>query len=683
MATNKAIYDEILNIRGQDIMNYQDAFKQYLGRHFIPDTMVLDFPEDSSETWERLNTLHQFLFVGIAFPDYDQDGPPTHQQILNLCKWKYKIARSLRFINEADQKEENFQLLLSWLGKDYSDKDINEFLDGNGVCINDLEEDEVKDDFVALQTYAREKIEGLKKLSLVAQFDIEKAERKVKLRKIFDKNLALLKDLDVKIQQIEDDISVKEADYRGKLTPQERKDAISDELTKLKAQLTTLEITKNKLERLNTRVNSSLLMATDLIYNKNIDRVRRTDHWHSLYFVDATGVVNSDEIGYKIEDGKFVYQFLDHQYDANGNVVSSKVKEKEIATPLAELGLPDPPDFHDESQKSIIVNELQKSGISFDDHGNPIYAPKDLESSRNMQMVVDELNDDIARCESIQRFAEAVVDNPDKQLQSNSPVNNFVEVMSLIDMQSFDEQGKPYFRDEIVNIRTGEARENDARTRFGIAGQVVTRGVYINPGEIKRSTYVDPHSKDQQPKIVIETSHAKSGKDGQPVVQITNRSARGLSDEQKNLLAFKMAKEMLLQYREGDRKHKIVLKSKNKEHADQASRVYAALLMLTSADDPNQDRIILDPSQIEVHVPGASKPRFFTRTMDSKRQFYEGYFKDQTQRDDMRKEVTQAYRQMRQDIGSGRRDEKSHIKPDVSDDIHSINVDQRQIVPKK
>ena len=425
--------------------------------------------------------------------------------------------------------------------------------------------------------------------------------------------------------------------------------------------------------------------ARNTLYNDSYGLYRKVSNKSGLnfYLIPNLGDFNVEAINAQADDlQEEVLCFVDNDtfrylyLDSSGNIKRGVIS-------LNDINLVPPVDVNAADVRSKLIAELERRQHKFDlypafveNHPNAAkQIAKDTTRYRNMQMQFDELNGDIARCESVKRFADSVVANPEKQLHANSPVNAFVEVMSLADMQTFDANGEPYFRDEIVNCQTNTAREHDDRTRFGITGEVVTRGVYINPGEVKRSTYVTPGSNDQQPRIVIETSHAKAKKDGKPTVQITSRSAANLSEDEKNLLAFKMAKEMLLQYREGDKKHKIVLESKNPAHADQAARVYAALLMLTSADDAHQDRIKLNPSQIKVKVDGCDKPRFFTKSMDSKKQFYEKYFQDKSQIKAMRDEVTSVYRQKRQDIGAD-------LKPDASEDTHSINVDNRQRITK-
>ncbi len=294
--------------------------------------------------------------------------------------------------------------------------------------------------------------------------------------------------------------------------------------------------------------------------------------------------------------------------------------------------------------------------------------------------IVDELSEDIQRCERVIHIGDITAANPSKQLHAKVPVNAFINVLALADITSFNENGTPYFIDEIIDKNTKQPKLKDERVMHGLEGEVITRGVYLKPGEIKRSSYVDSNKN----KVVIETSIVKSKTSGDYSVAKVEYSSQGnLSKVDKKRAAFQFAKELLRQYKEGSQKTPIKIKARKPKEGDvqdaallkeQATMVYATLLMLTSPENKGEDYIHLPAHMLEIDVKGIEKPAFFTWSWDSKRDFINKYFKDPEERKEKRDEVTSEYRFLRQNI-----DNKGlEIVENAADDVYTHSLKPKQ-----
>lgn len=292
----------------------------------------------------------------------------------------------------------------------------------------------------------------------------------------------------------------------------------------------------------------------------------------------------------------------------------------------------------------------------------------DTSNEQNIQTKdprIKKLENDVQRAADILSYFEMVIKDPAKYIYSGRKVNAFVHVISLADVSSFDEEGTSYFKDEIVKVKGSSEEVIDSQhLKYGLSGKVVTRGVYLAPGEVKRSVLraQDQESKKNvDTKIVIETSIVTRPGSQANLARVVDRSNySSTTGEQKNQAALKFASELLLQYTEGSNDNITI--NGGESNLDQAKRVYAALLMLTSVKKANQDKIALDPSRIIVNVPGFQKFK--------KQNLVEQYFKSEQDNEVNQKNLTAEYRELRGNIDTLTKKDTSDIDIAEGDDSY-------------
>lgn len=254
-----------------------------------------------------------------------------------------------------------------------------------------------------------------------------------------------------------------------------------------------------------------------------------------------------------------------------------------------------------------IFSDVQNSILKIGETNNKYIDPQ------IPQNIIDDIKEDIDRCKRIAHLAKITADDPSKQLYAKSPVNTFVEVMSLADIHESNQSGAAYFRDEFIDASTQKNKlEKDTRILYGLESNIITRGVKSQPGEIKRTYYVVNGS---YSKMHIDTQIVRSAKNGKyDIVKCNFTATEKLSVAEMQIDAFRYAKYLLRQHALGDPNSKIIVKAgkgKNAKDAKEiASYVYAALLMLTSADEYGEKIYNISRDKIIVDVSGMEGPTY-------------------------------------------------------------------------
>lgn len=712
---NQELYDVVMGLRGKDILTNQETLFAGLGL----DLGVGNWrgASDTGIEFYLQNALLKFKTSPGTPSPINADGPPTAKEILSLFKYKLLIAEHLEnFTNmpsTSGPNEINYLVNLRQLDKNKSSGFTGFVSTDNGFSESDIERDKLLDDYKFVMYQADVKLRSYKSEAQIKHIDLcfSYKNQMNRLHKLKEKNKNTLDNItnalhtiQFKQSELEKKASQLKANLIAPSLKKDSKENIKKELQNLLAQLTLLNIANEKLEILKDRISSGLknsIYGSERLSAHHLCEMLSEQDFNdceNLYFTNSDldeEISRNNRLGYKVEEGHFKYQCFDPMDLIQGKTGRDRTFIKGEIN-LSAIGLTESDDFTEPKVQTIILKELENRhhlGLkysrhpAFDDGFSDLKViQEDERIFNNSKFIVDEIEDDLKRCKSIIGYTEKLAEKPQKHLQGSSPVNTFVEVMSLADMQTFDDNGEPYFRDEIVNKKTGKADEKDYRTRFGFEGSVVTRGVILKPNEIKRSTYFvneTPsagagvgHKNEKKERLVVETSLVES-KSGGSTMQILNKSKVPpvLSNDEMKLLAFKMAKERLLQHREGDTEDKIVLYCDGGDAQDRrlSSHIYAALLMLTAAEDKSGNHISIDPSQIVVKGKNCEKPAFLKMTMNSKRDFYQSYFSDAAQRSSMRNEVTQTYRIKRKGMK-----EESAVKDDADQDNYKENVSNRR-----
>lgn len=692
---NQELYQKLMDLRGDEIFNWFNDLDEDVYEDFR-DIPVED--EDIDIFLQKLYSGSNQISPEMSFGD----GPPTKQEIVDLYRWKLFLFQSIRRLERHEQKEFSDSTLKRFTALCLLDPNNKkqvlqlEIMSKCGFSNNDnLDWAELSQDIEFLQqkaqpkVYAQKNAKQQKHLSLNANIrekiaamstlreDVSKVQQHIAAEKIR---------IQKKITSLLGEIQRKKADSLNPQTTKASKEANTKSIEELNAQITLLRLTETKLDPLSNKVELGSGKSAENIDKKFKRLFCKTSasedsiiFWQEEMFDEA----HDNVVCYKIEDGQFKYECFEPVDILEGKTgINRKVVKGSIS--LSSIGLNENSDFSgsDPEVNSRILKALSIKGHKFPTY--PAFA-KDYAGSEvdederyfnslveSSGLVIAEIQEDLKRCEAISNYTQKVAQNPKSHMHNNVPVNSFVDVMSLVDMQTFDNTGEPYFHDEIVSKNTGQANPKDYRTRFGVEGKVASRGVYLAPNEVKRSTYYKYETDrktgqtTKKASLVVETSFVKSA-DGKDTVQILNKSKNlpPIGSEEMQLLAFKMAKERLLHCRAGDARDKIVLTcdGDNAQHRGLASHIYAALLMLSSAHEGDDNYIKLHPRQIEINGKNCEKPGFWEMTLHSKRDFYQKYFTDPTQRTSMRKEFTTTYRDKRKEIK-----DNSAIKEDAGQD---------------
>lgn len=253
----------------------------------------------------------------------------------------------------------------------------------------------------------------------------------------------------------------------------------------------------------------------------------------------------------------------------------------------------------------------------------------------SLDEVTTDINTYIRMSDNLLRTAN----NPEFLFKSAERANIFLKVLALSDIEEFKKSGRPYFRDEI--FKSGESLSSDSRLGLSLEGKVICRGVKLSRNEYKRSTYTDNRGQD---KIITDTIPVKS-KDSHETIKVVQSISSPLNPDEQRLAAIKFAKELLLHYKLGSGLPIII--SGSEKYKDQAARVHAALLMLTSVSG-TEEGIALDPKLIKVDIKGCKKPAFFAT--NSNKKFIKLFFPDESIFKREKEEITRTYKALRKKV---------------------------------
>ncbi len=699
--SNKSLHDalEIL-----DLTNNLDENIKYL-KDFLGPKGYKVTPNE--ETRKRAEDLYKIL--GLPVPvEINLDGEPDPlgaeavplKSIIDVAKYKLATAEALQKINaikdDEDLTSENYNYLITLCPQTWPEYDAifkkfckDNFLQDTNPKVEQsfqsiYEAARVKYNHIVDKTEIRsaDKVNELAEVIKTKQDKL--AETLKKLKAIQDSIAPILGSISQKQQEINKkrqamDIELKDARDKA------RKEAIKESISQMDAEKNLLDVTEEKLSNINARLQHRYNKAAENIGNKlelQSMKINQKVERKGITWEEDANVVKADKLNhcvaldrsfYVIENGNFKYKVIP---SLGANPIVGTIL-------LSDLGLNESSDFQDEDVQQKINAQLVARNHLIEKYepfklGDPKFGiAADEKAVTSIGNIFDDLAGDVARCERVVHLAEMAANDPGKQLHSNQPVNAFVEVMSLADICSFNEQGLPYFIDEIIDKNTQKPRqEKDSRLQYGLEGEVITRGVMLRPGEIKRSSYVtykQDGSIDPESKIVIDTSLVKSKETKEySVAKVTYTSKGALTQEEKKLAAFRFARELLRQYTEGDCKNPINIKAGVNADADaakeQATLVYAALMMLTSPENKGDDYIHLPNHMLNIDVKGVGGPDLLEWPWKRKQEFINKYFGDEKQRKEMRSEVTSEYRSIRSNFMNN--EKKAKIVDNAADDIH-------------
>ncbi|MDP3561600.1 MAG: hypothetical protein Q8R83_05430 [Legionellaceae bacterium] len=315
---------------------------------------------------------------------------------------------------------------------------------------------------------------------------------------------------------------------------------------------------------------------------------------------------------------------------------------------------------------SAIENNMILSEIAKNNHTFGVYDDSKINSGlalvENAGLRADELNEYVKRNRELLELCKTLAADPEANRTKIEKRSNFlIRIMALSDIHS-SPNGKPYFIEEIIR-KGSQDNKPDGAFQHGLEGHIISRSVYLNEGDIKRSTCNIGNSK-----ICIETK-IRTTATGKEIGVVTDRTAFStLDDNAKRLAAVKFASELLYKYKPGSG-DPIILNGRG-EHAEQAAMVHAALLMLTAPnpDDKDEDYIQLDPGCIKVNVPGADKPSLLGK---SRKSFREQYIKS-AEFAATKIEVTAAYKGLYKTTTQNAR-EIEDVAPEVEIDRTSLH----------
>lgn len=686
--------DELFNAldildKGGDYLTKIESLRKFLGPRGS-DVFATE------EIRLRANSLGNKLF-GADNTDITLDGPPKLTNILEVARRQLAYLEGFKRINDIKEDEDLSKKDLDYLNYfHFADRDSKnsafiEFCKNTALNPTDKKVQDVFDYLIATATHKKILISTETEQRSKAKINDLTAsiqDKQNTLRSLFAQISQNLKNVSEAKQHIQKkkeaitrDLQALNANLKDPTQKDFKKD-IQKQIDNLSEQLKLLESTDTKLDAIADRLQHRLSKAHENI-KRDFNRIKNKIHQPSdVVFIQAQfdSKFKEDTDNSKKYDSDDLGDFC--YYEIEGNKFKYSVANPGTLRDIGEIDLPDGHDINSEETKKYIFNEFVKRGYI----ATKKYVPFEL-GSPNVGIVADEkavnsldailvdLEEDVTRCERAIHLGSVAAAKPEKQLHAKLSANTFIDVMSLYDM-NFNKDGDPYFRDEIIDEKTQKASlENDPRMKYGLEGEVITRGVMLKPGEINRSVYED---KDR--KIVIDTKFVKSKVTNDYSIAKVDFTWQGnLSREEKQLAAFRYARKLLLQYTEGDSKSKITIKASRKqdpkEAAEQANMVYAALLILTSEETAGKNCVKLPSDKLNIAVKGVGPDLFGAWPWKRKQEFISKHFENAAQNATMGQKVTTEYRMLRKSIS--RDNKQAIISETATDDSQHIPLSKK------
>lgn len=678
----------------KDLFEKIDDLKRFLGHKEYKVTVDEALRKRAEALCEAFRLKKEITLDGNPLDASEHDPSPL-QDIANLAKCRLVQAESLKKISEIKDNEdltaENFKYLkaVTHVDSQKSFKNFCEsyFLDEKQSYVNDAfnkikKAAEDKSKLVEQNTEKRSKDKVIALARTINTKQTELKDTSNKIKTAITNSEEIFKLIDTKQLEVSlalQDKKVELANARNTIL----KTALQEYIHNYEAQLKVLNITKQKLELIKDRLihrheKASLLISNN--FKSTLDKINKVPARVEFFYWEE---------GYKRFNDPTPRQLY---YFKDGDKLKYKIKPSDT-TPvmigeidLKSLGLESASesDLRDSKNQTKILEVLYARKHVIDDRyvsyklGQPEFGiAADEKAVASTVNILEDFKDDVSRCERVINLCRKTAEEPSKQLHAKLPVNTFVEVMSIADITAFNAEGKPFFIVQIIDEKTQKPRfEKDSRTRYGLEGEVITRGIMLKPGEVKRSSYRLASSKSS---IVIDTKFVKSKNSGQySVAKSEYTVTENLTTEEKQLGALRYARELLRQYAEGDSKSKITIRAgrgKNAENAQEhASYVYAAILMLTSPENNNDDYIHLPSDKLIIDVKGVDCPKTFSWDWNKRQAFIDSYFPKNAKINkesvkEFKSKSTEEYRSLRQDIN--RQNKQAKIVENAPDDVYT------------
>jgi hypothetical protein len=617
---------------------FDNVLKNYIsnGEHETNITEILGASWNKSfSAVEQLEIMARINSKLESIIPITKEGPPTIAKIIECLQYKMQMIKRVKKIQAIDAENNDpssaeykylQQILAIEDGKPETFAVLNRTF-------------RVKDDVIPKDLEFIKQVAGLKLNEIYAGIKnknsamLSEAVNKIFLPKSIERNFDKKKE---KLIEKNDAIGVKLRDqkstledthtkllYSIKTATKEYKPDLQKREKEARAQLELIDTLKEQCEKITYRLNKRMQYAQEHIENRlHLPVIRhlmqRLPSDYELKFGNIDGYISipTNTIIYKVDGGNVVCSFS----EATTLKVGDESKQIHLTFPIKDITGFDTANPGSADNEQRIKYHLNEDNFTLEQH-------KELKS---LNLVLDELDEDFSRLDKCLDYFDKVAANP-SAFSSEKDANVIIQVLSLSDTQSFDAQGIPYFKDEIG--RDNEVYSDDWRTRHGLEGEVVYRGASLEKNEFKRSTLMNTGNGGST--VVIET-RVIDPKGSNPIIRVVDCSKYASRDnEAKNLAAIKFAKELLLQYKESKDGYIHIRGGAN--DIEQASKVYAALLMLTSADD-NEAKVKLSPRHIKIHVEGYQKPKYFGLRQKDR----EAFIKEQLStgiKDDINKEV--------------------------------------------
>jgi len=690
MNGNQELLDalKVLHEDEDNFLEKIEALKKFRGPS---SSVILNTPE----TARKAKDLRNALLPGKV-SDITQDGPPRLDEIIEVAKLQLVFAENLKRIKDIKADEDISSGNLKYLNSFFPnppetlETKAQNFCNANYIKLTG----EASEAFQKLLNEASVKIRNISENTKARS-----KERIDALKNKIRENHAILKNafLDIenqknKIEEITESIATEKSKIIStlenlnaalKAQPDKvNKEAIQKQIDNHNKQIELLDFTQSKLKSIQDRLEHRYEKAHENIrrdffylFRKitrdkdlgNIDQVFAQEMEETLDIKTITDLASDAQLKtcyYQIGSGIFNYKILNPDGTRDSGTIELPAGKNDITTNETKQYIID-----ELAKRRYIATNKYQSFVLGNPNAGIAADEKELES---LLGVLDDLNQDVKRCERAIHLAELTAKNPDKQLHTKLSANTFMDVMSLADINSFNKDGKPYFRDEIFDEKNQETKKDDLRTKFGLEGEVVTRGVMCRPGEVVRSSYINA---DRNKEITINTKFVKSKLTGEHSIAKTELIWRGnLTPDEKKQAAFRYARKLLLQYTEGDSKSKITIKAgRNQplaEAQEQANMVYAAILMLTSEETAGKNCIKLPSDKLNINVKGVGPDLFGTWPWKRKKEFISKHFNDDTENMAMGKQVTEEYRMLRKVISKDNK--KATIDETATDDVQHV-----------
>ncbi|MDF1757398.1 MAG: hypothetical protein P1U74_03785 [Legionellaceae bacterium] len=595
-------------------------FKDFLGDY--SDKVLVSNEDECNYLSARLGYISNDLNRSLTIA-----GPPSFAFMIsalqNMTK-VFAIEQRIRLIKDTDNTKDNIDFLNAVLGLGDNDTTKNaDFIKDYGSPVLDFSDAGSRDLLVGA---ARSKLEEINSKA------IEQSTTKLEeARVLLDANKTKLSSFNFKILQLQIDaidairnIEKKLEEVEGEISKVNLEIPGCKDKDLLAAKKQSLATYQDQKEALNSALAKSTQVKerfdARLKYSQSVltDSIDRYDGmiYDQYFFEDG-------ELPHELEDRKFNTIYLKddpdnhelYQYSVIDNT-KEPYDKKNVITGTIEKSqftgfIPGNLDVTLNTLRSnrAIVEQYKPYTLGNSQSG----IAHDLKEIQQLSAEVEDIDADIDACTRNIAESKKVANNPTNSGVRYQPANALLKVTTQDYINKQKAKNEDYEVHEIVC--SGKVKTDDGRTKHGIEGTVIVRGIKLAKNEVIRSSIYSP---DGKRKLSVETSILRdSDSRRRDVGKVVIPSTKKLSPEDEVKQALLFADRLLELYKSG-KSEKITISCSDPNKAEQIARIHAALLMKTTANKDNEG-IYLDPSNIVIKVKGAIKPNRITFYRDSAR----------------------------------------------------------------